>query len=75
MKIKALLFFQHTHDLSELKAAISRTSRRGLKHPTGDDQLQRHQLSLKESFGQATRFTQVKIFYKKKSAINFLPKR
>ncbi|KAG0715344.1 hypothetical protein GWK47_012166 [Chionoecetes opilio] len=51
---------KHTHDLSELKAAISRTSRRGLKHPSGDDQPQRHQLSLKESFGQATRFTQDK---------------
>ncbi|KAG0723037.1 hypothetical protein GWK47_043392 [Chionoecetes opilio] len=34
---------KHTHDLSELKAAISRTSRRGLKHPSGDDQPQRHQ--------------------------------
>ncbi|KAG0723020.1 hypothetical protein GWK47_043427 [Chionoecetes opilio] len=51
---------KHTHDLSELKAAISRTSRRGLKHPSGDDQPQRHQLSLKEFFGQATRFTQDK---------------
>ncbi|KAG0705270.1 hypothetical protein GWK47_024527 [Chionoecetes opilio] len=37
-----------------------RTSRRGLKHPSGDDQPQRHQLSLKEFFGQATRFTQDK---------------
>lgn len=60
--IKPLLFFQHKHDLEELKAAISRSSRRGLRHQSGDDQHQQHQMSVKDLFGQSTKFTQVKIY-------------